>query len=91
MNQAEANQLLDKVKDGADYSYEQIRAALFATGDIYAGVRGARVDSPISRQDEPSGKCHVAALVGGNQSQYRQDSWAGWSRYLNCRDVQATQ
>ena len=91
MNRSDAKQLLDRVKDGADYSYEQISAALFATGDIHARMRSPRVDSALQKQNEPSGQRNGAALVGGDQSQYCQDSWAGWSRYLDCRDVQATQ
>ena len=91
MNRQDANQLLDRLKDGETYSLEQVSAALFATGDIHARVRSPRVDSALQKQNESSGKCNGAALVGGDQGQYCQDSWAGWSRYLDCRDVQAAQ
>ena len=91
MNREQANQLLDRLKDGETYPLEQISAALFATGDIHARVRSQRVDTPLPRQDEPSGWPDGPTLVGGDQSPHRQDSWAGWSRYLDCRDVQATQ
>ena len=91
MNRQDANQLLDRLKDGETYSLEQVSAALFATGDIHARVRSPRVDSALSGQNQPGGQCNGAALVGGDQGQYCQDSWAGWSRYLDCRDVQAAQ
>ena len=91
MNRKEANQLLDRLKDGETYSLEQISAALFATGDLYAGVRSPRVDSTLPRQNQPSGQGNGAALVGGDEGQHCQDSWSGWSRYLDCRDVPSTQ
>ena len=91
MNREQANKLLDRVRDGENYSHEQISAALFATGDIHARVRSQRVDTPLSGQSQPNGWPDGPTLVGGDQSAHRQNSWAGWSRYLDCRDVQATQ
>ncbi len=89
MNRKEANQLLDRLKDGETYPLEQISAALFATGDLYAGMRSARVDTTLSGQNQRSGCVDGATLVGGDQSQHSQDSRPGWSKYLDCRDVQA--
>jgi len=90
MNRIEANQLLDRLKDGETYSLEQISAALFATGDLYAGMRSARVDTTLSGQNQRSGCIDGAALVGGHEGQHSEDTRPGWSKYLDCRDVQAT-
>lgn len=91
MDKKIASQLLDRLKDGETYPLEQISAALFATGDIHAGVRSARVDTTLPRQNQRSGCIDGAALVGGDQSEHRQDTWPGWSRYLDCRDVSTAQ
>ena len=91
MNRTEANQLLDRLKDGETYSLEQISAALFVTGDLYAGMRSARVDTTLSGQNQRSGCIDGATLVGSHESQHSQDSRSGWSRYLDCRDVSPAQ
>ena len=75
------NQLLDAVREGQDFSYEQITAALFATGDLdgslAAGMRGQGMGQAVQTETQPG-------LVGADQAGHPQGAWPGWSRYLDC-------
>lgn len=76
-----ANQLLDAVREGQDFSYEQITAALIATGDLdgslAAGMRSQGMGQAVQGTAQPS-------VVGADQAGHPQGAWPGWSRYLDC-------
>ena len=82
-----ANQLLDAVREGQDFSHEQITAALIATGDaagwydldgsLAAGMRSQRMGQAVQTETQPS-------VVGADQAGHPQGAWPGWSRYLDC-------
>ena len=82
------NQLLDAVREGQDYSYEQITAALIATGDLDGGMaqgmRSKGMDQPLQAKTRFCG-----SMVAGNQGSDTQGAWPGWSRYLDCGHEQA--
>lgn len=75
------NQLLDAVREGQDFSYEQITAALIATGDLdgslASGVRSQRMGQAVQTETQPG-------MVGADQAGHSQVAWPGWSRYLDC-------
>lgn len=75
------NQLLDAVREGQDFSYEQITASLIATGDLdgslAAGVRSQGMGQAVQRETQPG-------MVGADQAGHPQGAWPGWSRYLDC-------
>lgn len=88
MNKEIAKKLLDKVRDGQDFSFEQISAALYATGDIYAAMRGEGVDFSLQSEGEGTGQGEGPELVDCREGRHSQDSWPGWSRYLTAGNEQ---
>lgn len=89
MNKNEANNILDKVKDGQPYNFEQISAALFATGDLYAGMRGEGMAATLQSQVNRDGPSEGSELVGVGESRHRAQTWQGWSKYLDRQHEQA--
>ena len=83
MNRIEANKLLDKARDGTRFTFEQISAALYATGDLHDPMRGARMEESLQGKDQASGQSESPKLVDSSQSRHSQNSWAGWSKYLD--------
>ena len=90
MNRTEANQLLDKLREGQQFPFEQISAALFATGDLHDRMRGQRVEGAVQSESKGDRQAERSELVGGCESRHSSDSWTGWSRYLDFRNEQAT-
>lgn len=94
MTPAAANLLLDKVREGQTYDFEQITAALIATGDLAgwrethlvgslaAGMRSQGLVAPV--QDLPAaardadGEC----LVGANDRENRENPRPWCSAYI---------
>ena len=89
MNRIEANKLLDKAREGQRYTFEQISAALYATGDLHDPMRGERMEEAAQGQGAAAGKGESPELVVPSESRHSSDSWPGWSRYLDCRNEQA--
>jgi len=89
MNKDQANQLLDKLRDGQQFSFEQISAALFATGDLHEPMRGARMEESLQSESQGDWQAECSELVVGCKSGHSADPWPGWSRYLDCRNEQA--
>jgi len=89
MNRLEANKLLDKLREGHRFTFEQISAALYATGDLHDPMRGERMEEAAQGQSAAAREGESPELVAASESRHSQDSWAGWSRYLDCRDEQA--
>ena len=90
MNRLEANKLLDKLHEGHKFTFEQISAALCATGDLHDPMRGERVEEAAQGQSAAAGEGESSELVAASESRHSQDSWTGWSRYLDKRNEQAT-
>ena len=89
MNRELANKLLDKARDGTRFTFEEISAALYATGDLHDPMRSAGVEEALCPESAGAGEGESAELVAASESRHSQDSWAGWSRYLDCRNEQA--
>ena len=83
------NQLLDAVREGQDYSYEQITAALIATGDLDGGVaqgmRSTGMDEPLERPSEREGDAVGESLVVKGDLKDQRDSRPWCSAYLASR------
>jgi len=90
MNRLEANQLLDKLRDGHRYTFEQISAALFASGDLHDPMRSARMETAPPSDGAGTGQGESTKLVVSSENRHSADSWAGYSRYLDKRNEQAT-
>ena len=83
------NQLLDAVREGQDFSYEQITAALIATGDLdgslAAGVRSTGMDDAVERPAERQGDAVGESLVVKGDLKDQRDSRPWCSAYLASR------
>ena len=89
MNCQEANKLLDKLREGQKFTFEQISAALYATGDLHDPMRGEGMEESLQAEDQAVGQGESTELVAASEGRHSPDSWAGWSRYLDCRNEQA--
>ena len=89
MNRLEANKLLDKLREGHKFTFEQISAALYATGDLHDPMRGQGMEESLQAEDQAVGQSESPIMVVSSKGRHSQDSWTGWSRYLDCRNEQA--
>jgi len=90
MNCEAANKLLDKAREGHRFTFEQISAALYATGDLYDPNRSARMETTLQGQDQATGQSESPNMVVASEGRHLENSWAGYSQYLDCRNQQAT-
>ena len=81
--------LLDKRREGQEFSLADINRALRDSGDL-AEERSERVDTPIPLESEGNREAASTGLVGRCEAGHKEAAWAGWSRYLDCRDAEAT-
>ena len=89
MNSELANKLLDKAREGHRFTFEQISAALYATGDLHDPMRGEGMEESLQAEDQAAWKSESPKLVASNENGHHSDSWPGYSRYLDCRNEQA--
>jgi len=89
MNCQEANKLLDKLREGQKFTFEQISAALYATGDLHDPMRSLGMEEAAQGQGAAARQGESTELVVASEGRHSQDSWTGWSRYLDCRNEQA--
>ena len=80
MNYRQAQNLLDEVREGAQYSVQMINKALELTGDLMESgaierLGGSRVDSPLSGQSERPGCLGSPSMVAENVIRHSADSW----------------
>ena len=89
MNRLEANKLLDKAREGHKYTFEQISAALYASGDLHDPMRGAGMETAPQSEGAGTWQGESTKLVVSSENRHSADSWAGYSRYLDKRNEQA--
>ena len=88
MNRELANKLLDKAREGKHYTFEQISAALYASGDLHDPMRGAGMEESLQAEDQAAGQSESAELVATGEGRHHSDSWPGYSKYLDKRNEQ---
>jgi len=83
------NQLLDAAREGQQFSYEQITAALIATGDLDGGMaqgmRSTGMDEPLESSAERQGDAVGKSLVVKGDLKDQRDSRPWCSAYLASR------
>jgi hypothetical protein len=84
-----ANKLLDKAREGHRFTFEQISAALYATGDLHDPMRGEGMEESLQAEDQAAGQSESPNLVVASEGRHLENSWAGWSKYLDRRNEQA--
>ena len=77
--------LLDKRREGQEFSLVDINRALRDAGDL-APDRGERLDSQISIESERTWTTTDTVMVAGSKDEPKETAWPGWSRYLDCRN-----
>ena len=85
MNRELANKLLDKAREGHRFTFEQISAALYASGDLHDPMRGEGMEEALQEQKTGAGEDQSPKLVVASEGRHSEDSWAGWSKYLDKR------
>ena len=97
MTPAAANLLLDKVREGQFYDFEQITAALIATGDLFgwrethlvgslaAGMRSQGLVAPVQDLPAPARDADGECLVGANDRENRENPRPWCSAYIAAR------
>ena len=81
--------LLDKRREGQEFSLADINRALQDAGDLKPD-RGERMAEPIPHESQGNRETASTGLVAGGEGGNKEAAWAGWSRYLDCRDAEAT-
>jgi len=85
----ESKNLLDRRREGQEFSLTDINRALRDSGDLEPD-RGERMAAPIPLESEGNREAASTGLVAGSEGGNKEAAWAGWSRYLDCRDAEAT-
>lgn len=82
MNYFEAHKLLDKVKEGHACKPQDIRTALFLTGDRESptDVRGEGMDQTLSRETKNSWESQSVSLVAHHSGRNRESQGQGSHR-----------
>jgi len=81
--------LLDRRREGQEFSLADINRALQDAGDL-APDRSERLDSPIQIESERTRATTDTVMVAGCQDELKEAAWPGWSRYLDCRNGETT-
>ena len=81
--------LLDRRREGQEFSLADINRALQDAGDLEPD-RGERMAAPISHESEGNRQTASTGLVAGGEGGHKETAWAGWSRYLDCIDGETT-
>ena len=81
--------LLDRRREGAEFSLADINRALRASGDL-APERSDGVATEVRSHQNDDRPSSSQELVGGSQIRHQKEAWQGWSKYLDCRNEQAT-
>jgi len=76
--------LLDKRREGQEFSLAEINRALRDAGDLEPN-RSERVDKTLSQETSRAGQAGSSGMVGNYQDGHQKTAWAGWSRYLDCK------
>ena len=94
MNSDEAHQLLDKAREGQTFAYDEITAALVATGDLAgwretdlvgslaAGMRSQGMAAPIQELSAATRDAAGECLVGADDRENRENPRPWCSAYL---------
>ena len=80
MNYYQAVNILDEVREGAQYSIQTINKALELTGDLeprgFEEFGSPRVDSPVQKESKRPGFIRCPSVVAKDVIRDCADSWA---------------
>jgi len=81
--------LLDRRREGQEFSLADINRALRDSGDL-APDRGEGMAAPIPLESEGNRETPSTGLVAGGEGGHKETAWAGWSKYLDSRNGETT-
>ena len=81
--------LLDKRREGQEFSLADINRALQDAGDL-APDRSTGMDMQVSIEGQRDWSTKSQSMVGEHQARHQETAWTGWSRYLDCRNGETT-
>lgn len=102
MTRDQGHLLLNKIQEGQTFDFDQITAALIATGDLAGwrethlvgslatGMRSQGLDQTLQIANQGTGPTSSGRLVASDEGNHIENSWPGWSKYLDCRHEQGT-
>ena len=81
MNYHQAQNILDEVREGANYSIQTINKALELTGDLMESgsterLGSPRVDQAIQKESQRPGSLRCPSVVAKDVIRHSADSWA---------------
>ena len=100
MTRDEGHALLNQIREGQTFEYEQITAALIATGDLAGwrethlvgslatGMRSQVLDQQVQVARQRTRNTPSECLVGADEGRHCESTWPGWSKYLDCGNEQ---
>ena len=74
--------LLDRRREGQEFSLADINRALRDAGDL-APKGSDRMDKTLSQETTGDWEARSPNMVGKYQDKHQKETWAGWSRYLD--------
>jgi hypothetical protein len=75
--------LLDKRREGQEFSLADINRALRDAGDLDSDSEAREWIKRYRKKRLELGKQEAQAWVGKYQDGHEKETWAGWSRYLD--------
>ena len=74
--------LLDKRREGQEFSLANINRALRNAGDLEP-YGSKRVDKALSQETARARQARGTSMVGKCKSGLEKETWPGWSKYLD--------
>lgn len=81
--------LLDRRREGQEFSLADINRALQDAGDL-APIGSERMDKTLSQEAPRAGAREGANMVAGCKDEPKEAAWPGFSRYLDARNGETT-
>ena len=81
MTRDEGHALLNRMREGQTFAYEEITAAL--VGSLAAGMRSQGLDQAIQVAHQGTGAAVRGCMVAGHEGSHPESAWPGWSKYLD--------
>ena len=85
----DSKSLLDRRREGQEFSLADINRALQDAGDL-APDRGRGMEDEVCQEVNRDWDSQSKELVGRYQARSTKEAWPGYSRYLDCRNEQET-
>ena len=83
----DSKSLLDRRREGEEFSLADINRALEDAGDL-APDRGCGMEDEVCQEINRDWDSQSTQLVGRYQARIKKKAWPGWSKYIDIRNEQ---